>query len=191
MKAIKTKLQGLIIIEIDVFKDNRGYFAETYSAPKYRELGIETEFIQDNMSYSTQAGTIRGLHWQNPPFAQSKLVSCHRGRVIDVAVDIRVGSPTYGEYVFCELNQENHRQLFIPRGFAHGFLTLSDDVEFCYKVDNVYNKNSEACIRYDDPTIGVNWGELLNGIEPITSMKDKEAPTLANSNNMFVFRGNC
>ena len=117
------------------------------SKPKYEKLGITVDFVQDNMSFSAQKGTLRGLHWQNPPYAQSKLVSCTKGKVIDVAVDIRKGSPTFGEWVSVELSAENHRQFFIPQGFAHGFLTLTDDVEFRYKVDNVYNKESEGGMR--------------------------------------------
>ena len=133
--------------------------------------------------------SLRGLHWQNPPYAQSKLVSCTKGKVIDVAVDIRKGSPTFGEWVSVELSAENHRQFFIPQGFAHGFLTLTDDVEFRYKVDNVYNKESEGGMRYDDPTANVDWGSLLNGIEPVLSEKDQTGPTLENSNNQFVYEG--
>lgn len=188
MKAIKTKIPGVLIIETDVFGDHRGYFSETYSKPKYAELGIDVEFVQDNMSFSAQKGTLRGLHWQNPPYAQSKLVSCTKGAVIDVAVDIRKGSPTYGEWVSVELTAENHRQFFIPQGFAHGFLTISDDVEFRYKVDNVYNKESEGGMRYDDPSVNVDWGSLLNGIEPVLSEIDAHGPTLEDANNQFVYK---
>ena len=126
---------------------------------------------------------------QNPPYAQSKLVSCTKGTVIDVAVDIRKGSPTFGQWVSVELSEENHRQFFIPQGFAHGFLTLTDNVEFRYKVDNVYNKESEGGMRYDDPTCHVDWGSLLNGIEPVLSEKDQVGPTLEESNNQFVYEG--
>lgn len=191
MKVIKTDIEGVLIIETDVFGDHRGYFTETYSKPKYKEIGIDIEFVQDNMSFSAQKGTVRGLHWQNPPYAQSKLVSCTKGTVIDVAVDIRKGSPTYGKWVTCELSAENHRQFFIPQGFAHGFLTLTDDVEFRYKVDNVYDKASEGCIRYDDPAVGVEWGALLNGIEAVLSEKDKVGPSLEESNNKFKYKENC
>lgn len=179
MNVIKTKLEGVVIIEPDVFGDHRGYFMETYSKTKYEEIGITVDFVQDNMSFSAQKGTLRGLHWQNAPMAQSKLVSCTRGTVIDVAVDIRKGSPTYGEWVSVELSAENKRQFFIPQGFAHGFLTLTDDVEFRYKVDNFYSKEHERGIRYDDPTVNVDWGALLNGIEPVLSDKDKIGPTLS------------
>lgn len=187
MKVTETAIPGVLIINTDVFGDHRGYFTETYSKPKYEKLGIDVDFVQDNMSFSAAEGTVRGLHWQNPPYAQSKLVSCTKGRVIDVAVDIRKGSPTFGKWVSCELSADNHRQFFIPQGFAHGFLTLSPDVEFRYKVDNVYNKESEGAIRYDDPTVNVDWGTLLEGREAILSDKDKIAPELADSNNHFVY----
>lgn len=189
MKVIETKIPGVLIIETDVFGDHRGYFCETYSKPKYEALGICVDFVQDNMSFSAQQGTLRGLHWQNPPYAQSKLVSCSKGKVIDVAVDIRKNSPTYGEWVSVELSAENHRQFFIPQGFGHGFLTLTPDVEFRYKVDNVYNKESEGGMRYDDPSVQVDWGSLLNGIEPVLSEKDKNGPTLEEANNQFVWEG--
>ncbi len=191
MKVIKTDIEGVLIIETDVFVDHRGYFSETYSKPKYEAAGITVDFVQDNVSFSVQKGTVRGLHWQNPPFAQSKLVSCTKGIVIDVAVDIRKGSPTYGNWVTCELSAENHRQFFIPQGFAHGFLTLTDNVEFRYKVDNVYDKASEGSIRYDDPAIGIEWGTLLNGIEAVLSEKDKVGPLLEESNNQFKYKENC
>ncbi len=162
---------------------------ETYSKSKYHDLGIDVDFVQDNMSFSAQRGTLRGLHWQNAPMAQSKLVMCTRGTVIDVAVDIRKGSPTYGEWVSVELSEENKRQFFIPQGFAHGFLTLTDNVEFRYKVDNFYSKEHDRGIRYDDPTIEVDWSRLLNGIEPILSDKDKNGPTLGNADCNIVYKG--
>lgn len=191
MKAIETKIPGVLILETDVFGDKRGYFTETYNKPKYEALGITTEFVQDNMSFSAQKGTLRGLHWQNPPHAQAKLVSCGKGAVIDVAVDIRKGSPTFGQWVSAELSAENHRQFFIPRGFAHGFLTLTDDVEFRYKCDNVYCKESEGGMRYDSPEVAVDWGGLLNGIQPVLSEKDTVGPTLASADNQFIYNVNC
>ena len=160
---------------------------ETYNEAKFHEMGINNIFVQDNMSYSAQKGTLRGLHYQKDPYSQAKLVRCTKGTVIDVAVDIRKGSPTYGKYVACELSAENKRMFFIPRGMAHGFLTLSDDVEFQYKCDNLYNKESEGGIRYDDPTINVDWYLLLNGIEPVLSDKDKTAPTLDKCNANFKY----
>ena len=191
MKAIETKIPGVLIIETDVFKDQRGYFTETYNKSKYEAMGITTEFVQDNRSFSAQKGTLRGLHWQNPPFAQAKLVSCSRGTVMDVAVDIRKGSPTFGQWVSVELSDKNHRQIFIPRGFAHGFLTLTEDVEFCYKCDNVYNKAAEGGMRYDAPEVNVDWGSLLMGIEPVLSEKDLTGPALEDSDNQFVYGENC
>lgn len=191
MKAIETKIPGVLIIETDVFKDQRGYFTETYNKSKYEAMGITTEFVQDNRSFSAQKGTLRGLHWQNPPFAQAKLVSCSRGAVMDVAVDIRKGSPTFGQWVSVELSDKNHRQIFIPRGFAHGFLTLTEDVEFCYKCDNVYNKAAEGGMRYDAPEVNVDWGSLLMGIEPVLSEKDLTGPALEDSDNQFVYGENC
>ena len=191
MKTIETKIPGVLIIETDVFKDQRGYFTETYNKSKYEAMGITTEFVQDNRSFSAQKGTLRGLHWQNPPFAQAKLVSCSRGTVMDVAVDIRKGSPTFGQWVSVELSDKNHRQIFIPRGFAHGFLTLTEDVEFCYKCDNVYNKAAEGGMRYDAPEVNVDWGSLLMGIEPVLSEKDLTGPALEDSDNQFVYGENC
>lgn len=189
MKVTETKIPGVLIVEPDVFGDHRGYFMETYSTKKYEAIGITTTFVQDNMSFSAQKGTLRGLHFQNAPMAQAKLVSCTRGTVIDVAVDIRKGSPTYKQWVAVELSAENKKQFFIPRGFAHGFLTLTDDVEFRYKVDNLYSKEHDRGIRYDDPTINVDWGSLLNGIEPILSEKDTTGPMLDDSDCNFVYEG--
>lgn len=187
MKVTETEIPGVLIIDTDVFGDHRGYFTETYNKPKYEAAGIHADFVQDNMSFSAEPGTLRGLHWQNPPYAQAKLVSCTKGKVIDVAVDIRKGSPTFGKWVSCELSADNHRQFFIPRGFAHGFLTLSPDVEFRYKVDNVYNKESEGGMRYNAPEVSVDWGSLLQGIEPVLSEKDTTAPDLTHSDNQFVY----
>lgn len=187
MKAIETKIPGLIILEPDCHGDSRGWFMETYSEPHFAELGITSHFVQDNHSMSAKKGTLRGLHFQNNPKAQSKLVRCTKGIVIDVAVDIRKGSPTYLQWVSVELSADNKRQLCIPRGFAHGFLTLTDDVEFQYKVDNPYSKECDRGIRYDDPSIGVDWGSLLNGIEPILSEKDTIGPLLADSDCNFIY----
>lgn len=189
MKKIETKIPGLVIIEPDVHGDHRGYFMETYNQAKFQALGIDNVFVQDNMSFSQAKGTLRGIHFQNEPMAQAKLVSCTRGSVIDVAVDLRKGSPTYRQWVAVELSQENKKFLFIPRGFGHGFLTITDNVEFRYKVDNLYSGEHDRGIRYDDPEINVDWGSLLNGIEPILSAKDKEGPTLAESDCNFIYQG--
>ncbi|WP_418752033.1 dTDP-4-dehydrorhamnose 3,5-epimerase [Frisingicoccus sp.] len=189
MKVIETKIPGVKIIEPDCFEDNRGWFMETYSTVKYEEFGINDVFVQDNHSLSTKKGTLRGLHFQNNPMSQAKLVRCTRGTVIDVAVDLRKGSPTYKQWVSAELSAENKRQFYIPRGFAHGFLTLTDDVEFEYKVDNLYSKEHDRGIRYDDPEIGVDWGGLLMGLTPILSEKDMNGPLLADSDVNFVYEG--
>ena len=189
MKKIETKIPGVVIIEPDIHGDHRGYFMETYSTSNFHVLGIDNVFVQDNMSFTAKKGTLRGLHFQNDPMAQAKLVSCTKGTVIDVAVDIRKGSPTYKQWVAVELSEENKKMFFIPRGFAHGFLTLTDNVEFRYKVDNLYSKEHDRGIRYDDPSVNVDWGGLLNGIEPILSDKDKNGPTLDESDCNFKFEG--
>ncbi len=190
MKLTKTKIDGVVIIEPDVFGDNRGWFMETYNEEKFKELGIDCKFVQDNMSYSAVKGTLRGLHYQKEPYCQSKLVRCTKGTVIDVAVDVRKGSPTYGEWVSIELSEQNKKMFFMPKGMAHGFLTISDEVEFQYKVDNLYNKESEGGIRYDDPTVNVDWGSLLNGIKPILSSKDEVLPTLEECDANFKYKEN-
>ena len=184
----ETTIPGVWIIEPKVFTDQRGYFFEAFKQEEFDSIVGGVRFVQDNESRSTK-GVLRGLHYQLAPYAQSKLVRVIKGRVLDVAVDIRRESPTYGRYVAVELSDENKRQLFIPQGFAHGFLTLTDNVEFRYKVDNVYNKESEGGMRYDDPTCNVDWGSLLNGIDPVLSEKDQVGPTLEESNNQFVYKG--
>lgn len=183
MQIIKTKLEGAYIIEPKVFGDLRGWFMETYSKEKLIKANIMVDFVQDNHSYSAQKGTLRGLHFQNNPKAQSKLVRCTRGRILDVAVDLRVDSPTYKEWISVELSGENKRQLFIPKGFAHGFLTLTGDVEVEYKVDEYYSPENDRSIRYDDEEIGIEW-DLTN---PILSEKDITAPLLRNSDNNFIY----
>ena len=185
MKKIETELKGVYIIEPQVFGDHRGYFMETYSTNKFSAIGIDAVFVQDNQSYTAMKGTLRGIHFQNSPYAQSKLVRVTKGAVLDVAVDLRKGSPTYKQWVAVELSEENKRMLFIPRGFGHGFLTLTDNVEFCYKVDNLYSKECDRGIRFDDPTIGVEWG-IEN---PILSEKDSKAPMLEDSDCNFVCGG--
>jgi len=185
MKKIETALAEVFIIEPQVFGDHRGYFMETYNEAKFHELGITNVFVQDNQSFTAQKGTLRGLHFQNDPMAQAKLVRCGRGAVLDVAVDIRKGSPNYLKWVAVELSAENKRMLFIPRGFAHGFVTLTDDVEFIYKVDNLYSKEHDRGIRFDDPSIGVEWGVE----NPILSQKDTSSPLLKDSDCNFVYEG--
>lgn len=181
MKFIETKIPEVKIIEPDVFGDHRGYFFETWSEPKYAELNFVA--VQDNESFTAKKGTLRGLHFQQDPKAQSKIVRVVRGAVMDVAVDLRKGSPTYLQWVAVELSEENKRQFYIPRGFAHGFLTLTDDVIFCYKVDNLYNKECDRSIRFDDPDIGVDWGIT----DPVLSDKDLSAPWFKDSDCNFVY----
>ena len=185
MKKIETAIPGVYIIEPQVFGDHRGYFMETYSTEKFHAIGIDNEFVQDNQSFTAQKGTLRGLHFQNDPMAQAKLVRVTRGAVLDVAVDLRKGSPTYKQWVSVELSAENKRMFFIPRGFAHGFVTLTDDVEFVYKVDNLYSKENDRGIRFNDPEIGVDWGVE----EPILSQKDTTSPFLKDSDCNFVYEG--
>lgn len=170
MEVIKTHINGVVIIEPRIFKDDRGYFYESFSQREFSEKVCKTLFVQDNQSKSTY-GILRGLHFQKPPYAQSKLVRCVNGKVLDVAVDIRIGSPTFGEYVAVELSEDNHRQLFIPRGLAHGFVVLSDEAVFQYKCDNFYNKESEGAIMWNDPDLGIDWG--IGSNEAILSDKDK------------------
>ena len=183
MKVIETEIPGVLVIEPDVFGDHRGWFCETWNRQKLHDAGIDADFVQDNQSYTKAKGTLRGLHFQQNPMSQAKLVRVVRGAVLDVAVDLRKGSPTYLKHVGVELSAENKRQFFIPKGFAHGFLTLTDDVEFVYKVDAPYAPDCDRSVRFDDPEIGVDW----SCEEPILSDKDKKAPLLRDSDCNFVF----
>ncbi|WP_312094074.1 dTDP-4-dehydrorhamnose 3,5-epimerase [Aminipila sp.] len=186
MKIIETKIEGVYVIEPQVFGDERGWFMETYSRIKTPQ--IDCEFVQDNQSFSKEKGTLRGIHFQNGEFSQGKLVRCIRGAVLDVAVDLRKGSPTFKQWVAVELSAENKKQLFVPRGFGHAFLTLKEDVEFVYKTDNYYNGRSDRSIRFDDPEINVIWDLERWGIkELILSDKDKNAPLLKDSDCSFVY----
>ncbi|MHC1721880.1 MAG: dTDP-4-dehydrorhamnose 3,5-epimerase [Aminipila sp.] len=184
MKRVETSLPGVIIIEPEVFGDHRGWFMETYSIRAFSALGIDTVFVQDNQSFSAQKGTLRGIHFQNDPMAQAKLVRVNKGSVLDVAVDLRRGSATYLQWVGVELSADNRRMLFIPRGFGHGFKTLTDDVEFCYKCDNLYSKEHDRGIRFNDPAIGVGWGEVASDL---LSQKDLGAPLLQDSDCNFIY----
>lgn len=181
MKITKTKLDGVVIIEPDVFGDNRGFFMESWNKEKMAELGLDYDFVQDNHSKSTVKGTLRGIHFQKDDKAQAKLVRCVKGAVLDVAVDLRKNSPTFKQWVGVELSEENKKQLLIPRGFGHGFVTLTDDVEFLYKADNYYAPEADAGIRWNDPEIGVEWGVE----NPILSEKDKKNPFLKDYNELF------
>ncbi len=174
MAVIETALKGVYIVEPQVFGDARGWFMESWSKMKFDAAGLNYDFVQDNQSYSVQKGTLRGLHYQLNPMAQAKLVRCTRGTLLDVAVDIRKNSPQFGKWVSVILSAENKRQLMIPRGFAHGFITLTDDVEIQYKADNYYAPHCEGNIRWDDPQIGIDWT-----IKPtILADKDANAPLL-------------
>jgi len=181
MKITPTKIKDVLIIEPDIFEDARGWFVESYNKKKLKEAGINSDFVQDNHSFSKTKGTLRGLHFQNPPHPQAKLTTCTSGAVLDVAVDLRKNSPTYKKWVSVELTEKNKKQLFVPRGFAHGFITLTDNTEFQYKLDNFYDIKSDRNIRFDDPEIGINWG---NG-NPILSEKDRNAPFLKDSDANF------
>jgi dTDP-4-dehydrorhamnose 3,5-epimerase len=170
------------------FGDARGWFSETYVESRYAEQGVACRFVQDNHSYSQPAFTLRGLHFQTPPHGQDKLVRCTRGRIFDVAVDVRAGSPSYGRWVGAELSAENGRQLFVPIGFAHGFLTLEPDCEVVYKVSDVYAPAQDGGIRWDDPTVAIDW-PLLPGATPQLSAKDEVLPPLDAFDSPFPYDG--
>ena len=184
MEVIQTAIEGLLIIEPRVFRDQRGYFFESYSERDFRELVSDVHFVQDNESQSVR-GVIRGLHFQRPPYTQAKLVRCVRGTVLDVAVDIRVGSPTFGQYVAVELSEDNHRQFFISKGFAHGFSVLSKMAVFQYKCDEFYHPEADGGIRLDDPALDIDW--QIPVAEAIRSQKDLSLPLLADLDNPFTF----
>lgn len=184
MNIIKTEIEGLVIVEPRVFRDDRGYFYESFSQREFEENVCRTTFVQDNQSMSSY-GVVRGLHFQKPPFCQSKLVRCIKGAVLDVAVDIRKGSPTFGKYVAVELTEDNHRQFFVPRGFAHGFAVLSEVAVFQYKCDNYYNKESEGAIAWNDEQIAVDW--RLPSEKVILSEKDKLSKPLAEAEYLFDY----
>jgi len=174
MNIIKTPIEGLLIIEPRVFRDARGYFVETYNEARYKEAGIDAQFVQDNQSCSSY-GVVRGLHFQKPPYSQAKLVCCTVGRVLDVAVDLREGSKTYGQWFSVELSEENKRQFFIPKGFAHGFSVLSESAIFTYKCDEFYHPEADAGILLNDPTLAIDW--RIPEAQRIISEKDKKHPT--------------
>ena len=182
MEIIKANIEGVVIIEPRIFKDDRGYFFESFSQREFEEKVCKTTFVQDNESKSSY-GVLRGLHFQKPPFAQSKLVRVIKGAVLDVAVDIRKGSPTFGQYVSVELTGENHRQFFIPRGFAHGFSVLSEEVIFQYKCDNFYSPQSEGAIAWNDPDLNIDW--RIPAEKVVLSEKDSKHPRLKDWQNVF------
>lgn len=187
MKAAPTPIPDLHILEPRRFGDARGFFAETWNARSSKDVGIETNFVQDNHSFSIQTGTIRGLHFQAPPHAQAKLVRCGRGRLFDVAVDIRTGSPTYGKWFGVELSFENGRQLFIPAGFAHGFATLEPETEVVYKCSDYYAPQCEGALRFDDPDLAIDWG--LGGAPSSISDKDLKAQNFKGFVSPFQWEG--
>lgn len=181
MELIKTSIDGLLIIKPDVFKDERGYFFESYNKERFAKAGLNMDFVQDNESKSDK-GVLRGLHFQKPPYAQGKLVRVIKGSVMDVAVDLRKGSPTYGKWESVVLTEENKLQFWIPEGFAHGFVALEDNTIFNYKCTNVYNKESEGSILWNDPDINISW----NIDNPILSEKDKISPLFKNFKSPFI-----
>lgn len=182
MEIIKTAIEGVLIIEPKVFKDNRGYFFESYSQREFEEKVRKINFVQDNESMSSY-GVMRGLHFQYPPFTQSKLVRCVKGKVLDVAVDIRRGSPTYGQHAAVILSEENHRQFFVPRGFAHGFAVLSETAIFQYKCDNFYAPQADGGISILDDSLGIDW--MISAEKAILSEKDTRHTLLKNFNSPF------
>lgn len=184
MEVIKTEIEGVVIIEPRIFHDDRGYFYESFSQREFEEKVCKTVFVQDNQSKSSY-GVLRGLHFQKAPYSQSKLVRCIKGAVLDVAVDIRKGSPTFGKYVAVELTEDNHRQFFVPRGFAHGFAVLSDEAVFQYKCDNFYNKDSEGSVAWNDESLAIDWKIDMNKV--ILSEKDKNSKPLAQADYLFDY----
>lgn len=186
MKITELELPGVRILEPQYFEDFRGYYCETYSKRTMAQHGIETVFVQDNHSLSLKKGTIRGIHFQNNPKPQIKLVRCTRGRVMDFVVDLRRDSPTFKKWVSVELTEENHKQIWIPSGFGHAFITLQDDCEVQYKVDELYYPEYDRAIAWDDPEIAIDWGIQ----DPIISQKDTKAPTLAMSDVNFTMEQN-
>ena len=187
MEVIKTKIDGVVIIEPKVFQDSRGYFFESFSQREFEMKVRQINFVQDNESMSSY-GVMRGLHFQRPPFAQSKLVRCVKGRVLDVAVDIRKGSPTYGQHVAVELSEDNHRQFFVPRGFAHGFVVLSETAVFQYKCDNFYAPEADGGINIKDDALGIDWQIPME--KAILSEKDLKHVSLKDFDSPFDYNVN-
>lgn len=183
----KTALPGVLLITPRRFGDERGFFSESYNKVRMAEHGVMIDFVQDNHSFSVQAGTVRGLHCQAPPHAQDKLVRCGRGALFDVAVDVRKGSPTYGQWVGYELSFENGRQLLVPKGFLHGFITRKSDTEIIYKCSDVYAPDNEGAVRFDCPQIGIDWG--FDTRNAILSEKDARAPELRDFDSPFIWEG--
>ena len=183
MQIENTDIEAVKIITPKRFGDHRGFFSEVYSRQAFAKAGLDLDFLQDNHSFSAEVGTIRGLHFQSPPFAQDKLVRVTRGRILDVAVDLRRGSATYGRHVAVELSRENWRQLLVPIGFAHGFCTLEPDTEVLYKVTNVYSPTNDLGLAFDDPALGIDWG--IDPAKATLSDKDRRHPKLADLPTVF------
>lgn len=187
LKASQTALSGVFILEPTRFGDARGFFAESWNQQRMSDAGFDIDWVQDNHSLSTEAGTVRGLHFQAPPHAQAKLVRCGRGRLFDVAVDIRRGSPTYGKWTGVELSADNGLQLLIPTGFLHGFVTREPDTEIIYKCSDYYAPECDGAVRFDCPEIRIDW--RLDGVKPILSDKDAAASRLVDIDSPFVYEG--
>ena len=185
MKVIDTKLKDVKIIEMDVFGDHRGFFTESYTRQKLSNAGIDIDFLQDNHSLSVEPGVLRGMHFQTEPKAQTKLVRTTTGVIYDVLVDMRVGSPTYGKWEGYILSEYNHRQLLVPKGFAHGFVTLAPNCNVQYKVDEYYSKENDGGIAFNDPAIGIEWPMPVDKL--VLSEKDMQHPTLAEFDNPFIY----
>lgn len=188
IEVIKTDIEGVCIIRPKVFEDARGYFLESFSKKEFEEKVAKVDFVQDNESMSSY-GVMRGLHFQAPPYTQAKLVRCVKGRVLDVAVDLRVGSPTYGKHVAVELTEDNHLQFFVPRGFAHGFAVLSETAVFQYKCDNYYAPHADGGISIKDESLGIDWKIPVENA--LLSEKDTRHPLLADFQSPFIFNENC
>lgn len=186
MKIEKTDLEGVVVLTPARFGDERGFFSESWNRERMAKQGLNIDFVQDNHSVSATRGTVRGLHFQTPPHAQIKLVRCGRGALLDVAVDIRRGSPTYGKWVAEELTAENGRQLLIPAGFAHGFVTLTDDTEIVYKCSDYYAPDCDRALMFDDPALAIDWG--VDRDAAVVSGKDAVAPTLTDLDNPFIYK---
>lgn len=187
MEIEQTSLQGVVILTPARHGDDRGFFSESWNKARMEQAGLHYDFVQDNHSLSAAVGTVRGLHFQTPPHAQAKLVRCGQGALFDVAVDIRRGSPTFGQWTGVELTAGNGKQLLIPAGFLHGFVTRLPDTEIIYKCTDYYAPDCDAAVRYDDPDIGIDWG--LEGAAPLLSPKDTNAPYLADIDTPFTFEG--
>ncbi|GAB6110954.1 dTDP-4-dehydrorhamnose 3,5-epimerase [Desulfomicrobium salsuginis] len=183
MDVTRTNIPGVLLIKPEVFGDHRGFFSETYSRRRFEDNGLAVDFVQDNHAFSAQAGVLRGLHFQSPPMAQTKLVRVTRGAVFDVVVDLRKGSPAYGRWEGFTLSAENHRQLLIPAGLAHGYMTLEPDTDFLYKVDRYYSPEHDGGILWCDPGLGIAWPDL----PPVLSQKDVRLPRLKDFDSPFSF----